>query len=135
MLFLDSSALVKRYSWEPHSEWVHEVMTGDTGWSGSALLATETAIGIARCEPNAAELAAIDVKLNRDLEFFDLVPVDAECLVRAVDIGRGYGVRSLDAIHLAATSAIPEQFSFVTFDDRQRDAAEAIGLNVLRPPV
>jgi predicted nucleic acid-binding protein len=135
MLAFDASALVKRYVAEEHSDWIDEVMSQDTHWIGSAVLAAETAIVLGRSNPDAAELAAKDARLSRDLDFFDLVPIDADCLVRAIDLGRGYALRTLDAIHLAATSAIPEEFSFVTFDDRQRDAAEALGLNVLAPPV
>ena len=135
MLVLDSSALIKRYSEEVHSDWIDEIMHQDHHWVGSALLATETAIGISRRESSATELAALDVRLRRDLEFFDLVPVDGDCLLRAIDLGRGYGLRSLDAIHLAATSAIPGQFSFVSFDLRQREAADSLGLKVLAPPV
>ncbi|MDQ5895044.1 MAG: uncharacterized protein QG596_1305 [Actinomycetota bacterium] len=135
MLVLDASALTKRYVAEEYSDWIDEVMGQDSHWAGSALLATETAIAIGRGNPKATELAAKDARLSRDLDFFDLVPIDADCLVRAIDLGRGYGLRTLDAIHLAATSAIPEEFQFVTFDERQRDAAGALGLKVLQPPV
>lgn len=135
MLILDSSALVKRYSREAHSDWVDEIMDDDPHWGGSALLAAETAIGVARREPDAAKLATIDARLSRDLDFFDLVPIDADCLVRAIDMGRGYGLRSLDAIHLAAATVIPSKFNFVSFDQRQREAAEDLGLKVLAPPV
>jgi len=135
MLVLDSSALIKRYSQESFSEWVDQIMQEDQHWAGSALLAAETAIGIASREQDPLDLAAIDARLSRDLEFFDLVPVDADCLTRAIDLGRGYGLRSLDAIHLAGASKLPGGFGFVTFGDRQRDAAEALGLKVLKPPV
>ncbi|HNF82582.1 MAG TPA: type II toxin-antitoxin system VapC family toxin [Solirubrobacterales bacterium] len=135
MLVFDSSALLKRYLNEEHSDWVANLMGEDSFWAGSALLATETAIAVGRGVGDSADLALIDTRLNRDLEFFDLVPIDADCLVRAVRIGRGYGVKTLDAIHLAAASALPGEFSFVTFDDRQREAAEDLGLKVLTPPV
>lgn len=135
MLVLDSSALVKRYSQEAFSDWIDQIMGDDQHWAGSALLATETAIGVARREQDPIDLAAIDARLRRDLEFFDLVPVDADCLTRAIELGRGYGLRSLDAIHLAAAAKLPGEFDFVTFDLRQREAAETIGLKTLVPPV
>lgn len=135
MLAFDAFALVKRYVSEGHSEWIDEIMSQDSHWIGSAILATEAAIVIGRGNPNVGQLAAKDALLSRDLDYFDLIPVDADCLVRAIEIGRGYGLRTLDAIHLSAMSSIPEEFSFVTFDERQRDAAEALGLSVLKPPV
>ena len=43
-------------------------------------------------------------------------------------------VRSLDAIHLATALAIgDDQLEFVTYDDRQADAARAAGLKVVQP--
>ncbi|MCO5316529.1 MAG: type II toxin-antitoxin system VapC family toxin [Solirubrobacterales bacterium] len=135
MLVLDSSALIKRYASEAHSEWVDDLMSRDPDWAASALIATETAIGVGRGDLTKEVLASIDVRLSRDLEFFDLIPIDADCLARAVDIGRGLGVKTLDAIHLAAAAAIPGEFRFVTFDSRQRQAAEELGFNLLRPPV
>jgi len=135
MLVLDSSALIKRYSREVHSEWVDRMMSEDPAWAGSALLSAETAIGLGRGIADPHTLAAIDVRLSRDLEFFDLIPVDADCLVRAVDIGRGFGVKTLDAIHLAAASVVPCEFVFITFDARQRQAAGELGIKVLTPPV
>lgn len=135
MVAFDVSALVKRYQSEDYSDWIDEIMSQDPHWVGSAILATETAIVMGRSNPKNAGLAAIDARLTQDLTYFDLVPVDADCLVRAVDLGRGYGLRTLDAIHLAAASGIPGEFAFVTFDERQREAAQALGLKVLTPPV
>jgi hypothetical protein len=34
----------------------------------------------------------------------------------------------------AAAKILPSECRFVTFDDRQREAAEALGLKVLAPP-
>ncbi|MCB0863626.1 MAG: type II toxin-antitoxin system VapC family toxin [Solirubrobacterales bacterium] len=135
MLVFDASALVKRYQLEEYSEWIDEIMSRDSHWVGSAILATETAIALGRSNPANAGLAAKDARLTRDLTYFDLVAVDADCLARAIDLGRGCGLRTLDAIHLAAASSLPGKFQFVTFDDRQREAARDLGLKVLTPPV
>jgi hypothetical protein len=42
-------------------------------------------------------------------------------------------VRTLDAIHVATALAIEAVDAFVTYDDRQADAARAVGLPVVRP--
>ena len=107
MIALDSSALVKRYQDERHSDWLAEQMDGDEDWCGSVLLAVETAISIQRTHDGADPLESVDLKLNRDLEFFDLLPIDGDCVVKAIELGRGLGLRTLDALHLAAVSRLP----------------------------
>lgn len=134
MLGFDASALVKRYREEEQTEWVLDLMDEDPVWIGSTLLAAEVPIAIARSLKSTGRLTEVDSILAADLDAFQLVPVDADCLVRAVSIGRDFKVRTLDAIHLAATQVLPSECRFVTFDDRQREAAEALGLNVLKPP-
>lgn len=135
MLCFDSSALIECYREEEHSPWVREVMEGDPDWCGSALLATEGPIALARSVPEVDALQIADARISRDLGFFFLVAVDADCLFRAVDIGRDFRLRTLDAIHLAAARILPSECSFLTFDDRQREAAESLGLKVIAPPV
>lgn len=110
-------------------------MDEDADWFGSSLLAVEAPIAIARSLEATGHLVELDESLTRDLDAFQMVPVDSDCLARAVEIGRGYRLRTLDAIHLAATQVLPAECRFVTFDERQRDAAEGLGIKVLRPPV
>lgn len=133
MIGLDSSALVKRYQREEHSVWVREQMSLDPEWWSSALLAAESAFAIARTAPSSEDLVQADAQLSRDLEFFDMVPVDADCLVDAIQIGREFQLRTLDAIHLAAFRAMPVGCRFITFDERMAPAARALGLDLLTP--
>lgn len=135
MLVFDSSALVRAYGDEEQGGWVQDLMEGDPAWLGSALLAAEVPIAVARKFDNSGLLAEVDAMVREDLNAFRLVPVDSDCLVRAVEIGRSQSLRTLDAIHLSAARALPTEASFVTFDERQREAASALGLKVLRPPV
>jgi len=133
MIALDSSALIKRYQREEHSEWVRETMDGDGDWCGSMLLAAESAVASARNSISSDELSKVDLRLRTDLDHFQLVPVDGDCLVRAIEIGRANGLRTLDAIHLAAAARLPPECRFITFDDRQAEAAVEIGLELLIP--
>lgn len=43
------------------------------------------------------------------------------------------GLRSLDAIHLAAANTAPALRAVITHDDRLADAAEALGVPVIQP--
>lgn len=135
MLCLDSSALVKCYQEEEHSPWIRGAMSEDQDWCGSALLTVEGPIALARSISDAGALEEVDTRITRDLGFFYLVALDADCLSRAVDVGREYRLKTLDAIHLAAAQVLPAECSFVTFDERQREAASELGLKVLAPPV
>lgn len=134
MLALDTSALVKRYVEENHSDWLAEVMDGDPDWYGSMLVACEGPIVVGRSTNSAEELAMVDQRLTADLDQFRFVPVDGECLVDAVQIGRGFGLRTLDAIHVAAARRMPADCRFVTFDRSQERAARQVGLELLAPP-
>ena len=135
MICFDTSALIKRYKREDHSDWIDQIMAEDHDWCASSLIATEAAIALSREPALESDLPAIDGRLAADLEAFVMVPVDATCLVRAVEIGRKLRLRTLDAIHLAAVDQLPAVVAFVTLDDRQREAAEDLGLKVLAPPV
>jgi len=124
---VDNSALMKRYVPEPGSEVVAHLMRSDPEWSASAICAVETRIGLCRLELAEEKEAAFAA----DWELFDSLPVDDDCLARAAEIGCDHGVRTLDAIHLAAAERIPPPLSFLTFDDRQREAAEALGFTLV----
>ncbi|MGK2955312.1 MAG: type II toxin-antitoxin system VapC family toxin [Solirubrobacterales bacterium] len=133
MIALDVSALVKKYLDEDDSEWVENLMVEDPEWCGSMILASESAIAVARDIELATDLAAIDRRLTSDLDRFSFVPVDADCLVNAVEIGRAFRLRTLDSIHLAAARRFPDDCRFVTFDQRQGEAALDLGLELLAP--
>ena len=133
MLAFDTSALVKKYLDEEHSQWVEDLMLNDPVWCGSMLLASESAVAVARDIEMTDELNSVDRELTADLDYFNFVPVDADCLVNAVDIGRAFGLRILDAIHLAAVRRLPDDCQFVTFDERQLDAAASMGVELLSP--
>lgn len=135
MLALDTSALVKRYIDEAHSDWLAETMDSDPEWHGSMLIACEGPIVVGRSTRSAEDLASIDRRLSADLDQFRFVQVDGDCLADAVQIGRSFRLRTLDAVHLAAARRLPGDCRFVTFDRSQARAAVEMGLKLLAPPV
>ncbi len=72
-----------------------------------------------------------------DWETFNVVPLDEALLLGASDLvirQRALGLRSMDAIHVASAQLAATAFDdlvFLTFDERQRRAAEAEGLILL----
>lgn len=129
MLFLDTSALVKRYVEEDGTGLVLERMGADPEWVVSSVARTEAEITLCRLgfDRDSAEVWR---RLGDDWERCHVVPVDPDCLERARDIGCRYEVRTLDAIHLAAADRLPRPLVVLTFDHRQADAARAMELVV-----
>jgi predicted nucleic acid-binding protein len=68
-----------------------------------------------------------------DWEAFAVVPVDDRCLARAVEVGSEFGVRIVDAVHLAAADRLPRPVRYLTFDRHQIPAAAALDLEVVSP--
>jgi predicted nucleic acid-binding protein len=129
MLFLDTSALVKRYVQEPGSEFVAEVMAQDGDWVASALARAEGSITLCQRGFDPDTLADVQRQLDEDWQRIRVVPLDAECLSLAVELGCAYRLRTLDAVHLAAARRLPDPFRVLTFDYRQ--VAGAIGLGMV----
>lgn len=129
MLFLDTSALVKRYVEEQETAFVLRRMGEDPEWVASAVARAEAEITLCRLgfDPRDAGLGR---RLHDDWERFYVVPADLACLERAAELGCRYQVRTLDALHLAAADRLPQPLVVLTFDRRQADAARAMGLSV-----
>ena len=130
MLFLDTSALVKRYVEEEETPVVLELMDNDRTWAASALALPETRITLCHLGFDDRQLEDLVEALEADWDRFFVVPVDDLCLAEAVDVGCRQRLRTLDAIHLAAARRLPEPRALLTFDDRQRDAAGGLGLSL-----
>jgi uncharacterized protein len=68
-----------------------------------------------------------------DLEALSIVELDEVTCDAAAQIAEVTGVRTLDALHLAAAQRIGgPAVPFLTFDVRQAHAARALGLTVVR---
>ena len=130
MLFLDTSALVKRYVEEEGTDLVLERMGGDPGWVVSAVARTELEITLCRLGFERDGSPAVWRRVREDWGRCHVVPVDPACLERAGELGCRFAVRTLDALHLAAADRLPRPVAFLTFDQRQADAARAMDLDV-----
>jgi predicted nucleic acid-binding protein len=130
MLFLDTSALVKRYVEEEGTEIVLRRMEEDLEWVVSSVARTEAEITLCRLGFDPEEHPNVWGRLREDWDRCHVVPVDPACLEGAAEIGCRYQVRTLDAIHLAAADRLPRPLLMLTFDRRQADAARAMDLVV-----
>ena len=132
-LYVDSSALVRRYLHDRHRAVVVDAMQADDAWCASALARTESQLALHRAAVSARQQADLWRALRDEWESFWIVPMDDRCMARAVEIGAAYGVRIIDAVHLAAADRLPHPVRFVTFDRQQIPAADALGFEVVSP--
>jgi predicted nucleic acid-binding protein len=134
-LFLDTSALVRRYVHGSGRDVVLAAMADDGDWCVSALARTEALLVLQQLAVHPRQQDQLWATARRDGEGFWVVPVDGRCLARAVEIGATYGVATLDAVHLAAADRLPKPLRYATLDRRQIPAAAGLGFEVVSPLV
>ena len=126
-VYLDSSAIVKLVVREAESGALRRFLRGH---------ASRISCGLARTEvPRAVadeDAAAMDVA-REILAGIQLMHLD-DALLDAAGSLDASGLRSLDAIHLAAALRLGQDLAFVvTYDHRMASAAGAMGLPVAAP--
>lgn len=127
MLYLDASALVKRYVEEDGSDEVLRAMDGATSWSMCRVGFVETVRAVAL----AGGREAI-ARIEDDWLAFDVVEVDRALAEHAAELATTTELRSLDAIHLAAALVLPvKELTVATWDVRLHRAAGKRGLRTL----
>ena len=132
-LYVDTSALVRRYLHDRHRALVVDAMADDGDWCASALVRTEAQLTLHRAAVSSRQQADLWRALRDEWEAFWVVPMDDRCMARAVEVGATYGVRMVDAVHLAAADRLPGPVRYLTFDRQQIPAAAALGFEVISP--
>lgn len=144
MIFLDSSALVKRYAVEEGSDEVLAIAT----FVVSALALVEVTAALwckaRRGEVSEADAAVLAAAARRDLNGansdLDIVrvPLRAPLLESAAQLAGRQGLRAHDAVQLASALVVhrlaPEEgVAFLAYDDALRAAAAREGVPVHTP--
>jgi len=149
VFYLDSSAIVKRYSPEVGSAWVKAITDVRAGhmliFSEIALAEVATAFAAKSRAPQGLSIHWRDLALKRFLadcaDQYQLLGVEREIIDLAVKLTRRQKLRGCDAIHLAAAVAVNEELlskqlpslTFVSADEDLLEAAEAEGLPTENP--
>jgi len=129
--YVDSSALLKRFLIEPDSERVHALLASTDEVAISRISIVEVRRGLSRID-SAVERGIAKGIFDNDVRSCIIVECDAAIAEHAADIAEAHHVRSLDAIHIAsAVRALGVGGTFITFDVRQSQAAQAMGLQVI----
>lgn len=130
-LYVDSSALLKRYVDEPDSGTAVDLIASDPELITGRHTGVEVRRNLARLL-REKDLLRAKRALAADLESFAIVELDAATCELAATIAEATGVRSLDALHLGAAQRVGGVgIGFLTFDLRQAQAARSLGFSVV----
>jgi uncharacterized protein len=124
--YLDTSAFLKLIVAEPETAAMRAWMAGGQPCWSSQLLRTEAL--------RAANRLAIDQQVvTQALEVLSLITPASSTFLSAGRL-RPLGLRSLDALHLAAAIELGQDLDgLVTYDTRLEDGAKVASIRVLRP--
>lgn len=127
-VYLDASAIVKLVVEERESPALRDALRGRPGRVSSALALVEVHLAAERRSP-----AIPAGRVSTILAGLTLIPIDMTTLQSAAGLGQ-HRVRALDAIHLATAQSLGEDLeSFVAYEQRLLDAAQATGLSTEQP--
>jgi predicted nucleic acid-binding protein len=130
-LYVDSSALLKRYVEEVDSADADALLRGDDALLTARHTIVEVRRNLARLL-SGHELAAARAAFMDDLASISIIELDDATCDAAASIAETTSARTLDALHLAAAQRISEPgVGFLTFDPRQARAARTLGLMVV----
>ena len=130
-LYVDSSALLKRYVDEPDSHACDSILRSDPALVTGRHTVVEVRRNLAQLVPQG-ELGDVKASFARDFAAISLVELDPATCEAAAAIAEVTGVRTLDALHLAAANrAGGTALPFLTYDVRQAQAARSLGFTVL----
>jgi predicted nucleic acid-binding protein len=131
MLYVDSSALLKRYIDEPDSDRAEAYLLADPQWVTGRHTRVEVRRNLTRLLDGRA-LDAARSSFETDWERTSVVALDDATCDLAVGIAEATGARTLDALHLAAAIRVGSAgLTLLTFDIRQAQAARSLGMMVI----
>lgn len=129
-VYLDTSALLKRYVEEDQSDFVEQTMLADPSWISAQHTLVEVRRNLARLlEGN--NLRRCLALFEDDWKQINVVNLDETTCRSAAEIAEATGTRTLDALHLAALRRTGDGVGLLTFDIRQAATARALGFRVI----
>ncbi|GDX82404.1 hypothetical protein LBMAG42_42150 [Deltaproteobacteria bacterium] len=130
MIYVDTSALLKRYIEEGDSHRAASILSENPTWITARITLVEVRRNLTRLLAGEDRLAA-QAAFAADWQRMHVVELDETTCESAAVVAESTGARSLDAIHIgAAVRACGRGGTFVTFDLKQAQAARAMGLTV-----
>ena len=136
-VFLDSSALAKRYIQEPGSDRLEEILSSASSLGISVICVSEVVSALCRRRRermlSAQQYAKAKQALFEDIEDASVVSLTDQVVARAVELLERWPLRSSDALHVASAAEWSAEL-FVSADEKQCTAARGKGLQVKQLP-
>ena len=136
-IFLDSSALAKRYVQEVGSDRVEECLRSATSLGISVLATPEVISALCRLhrEKTLSRKQYLKAKeaLFEDIVDVRIIQITDDVTTRTVELLERFSLRSADALHIASAAEWAADY-FISADQRQCAAARGYGLKVKELP-
>jgi len=129
-IYVDSSALLKRYIDEPDSDEAEAHLGSDPVLVTGRHAVVEVRRNLARML-GGTQLVQARSSFTEDLAALAIVELDEGTCELAATIAEETGVRTLDALHLGAARRLGTGLTFLTFDVRQAQVARTLGFAVV----
>ena len=129
-LYVDSSAMVKRYVDEHDREAALTLLASDPVLVTSRITEVEVRRTLTRLL-DGPSLTSARRQFATDLDSLALVALDATICNEAARIAEQTLCRSLDALHVASAIRAGSATTLLTFDVRQAQTARSLGLAVI----
>lgn len=130
-LYVDSSALLKRYVDEPDSDRADRLLLSDPELVTARHTIVEVRRNLARLLSGGA-LSEARASFASDITAMSIVELDDHTCEMAATITEQSPLRTLDALHLAAAQRVGgTAITVLTFDIRQAQAARSLGFPVV----
>jgi uncharacterized protein len=134
-LFADSSALVKRYLADEHSDNLDEVLQGATNLAVAVLCPPEIISALCRRRRERfitkAQYEAAKTALESDLADTTVIQIIDAVVLQTLRLLEAHPLRASEAIQVAS-ALVWGADKFISADARQCAAAKASGLSVIR---
>jgi uncharacterized protein len=127
MIYIDTSALVKLVQVEDETPALLDFFAEHPRQVTSALSEVE----LMRAAHRVSDAHVVQARTV--LDRISTITLSPSVLRAAAHVLPGSHLRTLDAIHLAAASAIPDLTFICTYDHRMAESARALGLRTVAP--
>jgi predicted nucleic acid-binding protein len=129
-LYVDSSALLKRYISEHDSQVAEQYLLADRVWVTARHTWVEVRRNLARLL-KGKDLSEAQRYFESDFRRTHVVELDETTCALAAQIAEAFLLRTLDALHLAALRRVGPDIPLLSFDIRQAQAARTLAVTVL----
>lgn len=139
IIYCDTSALMKLFVTEQHSETIQNLVAESTRLVVSQLTWPEMCAGLAlkqRTNQVDAQIAATALeRLQTEWPRYSRLAVDEDLIIDAGELALRFGLRAYDSVQLASAQRVHRQLGnnlvFCCFDKQLNTAAAALGIPVM----